>query len=66
MRSTRNQAIGTDLFTNIGVDLAAKRLGVVKSSQHVYASFFKVAKTVLYIAAPGAATGKHTHRGLMR
>ena len=29
--SLRNQAMGTDLFTNIGVDLAAKKLIVVPS-----------------------------------
>ncbi len=54
--SLRNQAMGSDLFTNIGVDLAAKKLIVVKSSQHFYASFSKVAKQVIYVAAPGAVT----------
>ena len=42
--SIRNQAMGTDVFTNLGVDLAAKKIIVVKSSQHFYASFSKVAK----------------------
>ena len=54
--SLRNQAMGSDLFTNIGIDLAAKKLIVVKSSQHFYASFAKVAKKVIYVAAPGAVT----------
>ena len=54
--SLRNQAMGSDLFTNIGVDLSAKKLIVVKSSQHFYASFSKVAKKVIYVAAPGAVT----------
>ena len=54
--SLRNQAMGSDLFTNIGVDLAAKKIIVVKSSQHFYASFSKVAKKVIYVAAPGAVT----------
>jgi len=54
--SLRNQAMGSDLFTKIGVDLAAKKLIVVKSSQHFYASFSKVAKKVIYVAAPGAVT----------
>ena len=54
--SLRNQAMGSDLFTNIGGDLAAKKLIVVKSSQHFYASFSKVAKKVIYVAAPGAVT----------
>jgi microcystin degradation protein MlrC len=54
--SLRNQAMGTDVFTNIGVDLAARKIIVVKSSQHFYASFSKVAKKVIYVAAPGAVT----------
>ena len=54
--SLRNQAMGTDLFTNIGVDLGAKKIIVVKSSQHFHAAFSKVAKKVIYVAAPGAVT----------
>jgi microcystin degradation protein MlrC len=52
----RNQAMGTDLFTQLGCDLAARKIVVVKSSQHFYASFSKVAKHVIYVAAPGAVT----------
>ncbi|HWI81302.1 M81 family metallopeptidase [Ramlibacter sp.] len=52
----RNQAMGTDLFTQLGVDLAAKKIIVVKSSQHFYASFSKVANHVIYAGAPGAVT----------
>jgi len=54
--SLRNQAMGTDLFTNIGVDLGAKKIIVVKSSQHFHAAFSKLAKKVIYVAAPGAVT----------
>jgi microcystin degradation protein MlrC len=54
--SRRNQAMGTDLFTQLGCDLAALRVIVVKSSQHFYASFSKVAQKVIYVAAPGAVT----------
>jgi microcystin degradation protein MlrC len=54
--SLRNQAMGSDVFTNIGVDLAAKKIIVVKSSQHFYASFSRLAKKVIYVAAPGAVT----------
>jgi microcystin degradation protein MlrC len=56
MCSIRNQAMGTDLFTQLGVDLGAKKIIVVKSSQHFYASFSKVAKHVIYVGAPGAVT----------
>ena len=52
----RNQAMGTDLFTQLGCDLAAKKIIVVKSSQHFYASYSKVAKHVIYAGAPGAVT----------
>jgi microcystin degradation protein MlrC len=52
----RNQAMGTDLFTQLGCDLAAKKIIVVKSSQHFYASFSKVAKHVIYTDAPGSVT----------
>jgi len=43
--SLRNQAMGTDLFTQLGCALETKKLIVVKSSQHFYASFSKVAPT---------------------
>jgi len=54
--SLRNQAMGTDLFTGIGCDLAAQRIVVVKSSQHFHASYAKIAARVIYAAAPGAVT----------
>lgn len=54
--SLRNQAMGTDLFTQLGCDLARKRLIVVKSSQHFYASFSKVGRHVIYVGAPGSVT----------
>ena len=52
--SIRNQAMGTDLFTQLGCDLASRRLIVVKSSQHFYASYAKVGRHVIYASAPGA------------
>jgi microcystin degradation protein MlrC len=52
--SVRGQAMGTDLFTAHGVDLAGKRLIVVKSSQHFQGAFGPIAKAVFYIAGPGA------------
>ncbi len=53
LTSLRNQAMGTDLFTQLGVDLAAKKIIVVKSSQHFYASFAQYATHVIYVGAPG-------------
>ena len=54
--TARNQAMGADVFTKLGCDLAAKRLIVVKSAQHFYAAFAPYARHVLYVGAPGAAT----------
>ena len=50
----RNQAMGTDLFTGAGCDLARRKIIVVKSSQHFYASFSKIAAKVIYADAPGS------------
>lgn len=52
----RNQAMGTDVFTQLGCDLAAKKIIVVKSAQHFHASFSKFARHVIYVGAPGSAT----------
>lgn len=54
--SQRKQVMNTDLFTQLGCDIARKQCIVVKSSQHFYASFSQVAKHVIYAAAPGAVT----------
>jgi len=53
----RSQAMGTDLFTQLGCDLASRKIVVVKSSQHFYAAYSKVAKHVIYASAPGVVTG---------
>ncbi len=52
----RNQAMGTDVFTGLGCDRAAKRLIVVKSAQHFRVAFSKVARRTIYAGAPGAAS----------
>jgi len=59
LTSLRNQALHTDLFTQLGCDLADKKLLVLKSAQHFHASFSKVAPLILYVAAPGAASPRH-------
>lgn len=52
----RNQALHTDLFTQLGIDVGKCKIVVVKSSQHFYAAFAQVAKQVIYVQAPGAVT----------
>ena len=54
--TVRNQAIGTDLFTQLGCDLEGKKIIVVKSSQHFHASYSKIAKDVVYVGSPGSVT----------
>jgi len=51
--TVRNQAMHTDLFTQLGVDLKARSIVVVKSSQHFHAAFAPIASQVVYVAAPG-------------
>ncbi|VVE43722.1 microcystin LR degradation protein MlrC-like protein [Pandoraea eparura] len=57
--SNRTQAINVDLFAQLGCDLADKRIVVVKSAQHFYASFSKLSTRILYVGAPGSATPRH-------
>jgi microcystin degradation protein MlrC len=52
--STRAQAMGTDLFANFGIDPAKRKILVVKSNQHFYAAFSKIAAQVIYAEADGA------------
>jgi microcystin degradation protein MlrC len=51
--SKRQQAFGTSLFSDLGIDLATKRAIVVKSSQHFHAQFAPLASQVLYVTTPG-------------
>jgi len=52
--STRAQAMGTDLFSNFGIDPKARKILVVKSNQHFYASFSRIAAHVIYAEGDGA------------
>jgi microcystin degradation protein MlrC len=52
----RNQAMSPDVFTQLGCDLSAKKIIVVKSAQHFRVAFAEIARHVIYVGAPGAAT----------
>jgi microcystin degradation protein MlrC len=54
--STRAQAMGTDLFANFGIDPKARKILVVKSNQHFYASFSQIAAQVIYAEGDGPLT----------
>jgi len=47
--TNRTQALGLELFTNLGIDPTKKKLVVVKSTNHFMAAFGPIAKKVLYI-----------------
>jgi microcystin degradation protein MlrC len=51
--STRAQGMGTDLFSNLGIDPTRRKILVVKSNQHFYAAFSQIATEVLYAEADG-------------
>ena len=61
LTSDRGQIFGTDAFTNIGIDLATKKIIVVKSTQHFHAAFAPIAATVIYVSTPGAITPDFAH-----
>ncbi|KMW58642.1 MlrC [Candidatus Rhodobacter oscarellae] len=52
----RTQAFHPICFTDLGIDLSAMQVVVVKSSQHFHAGFGPIASEVLYISGPGAIT----------
>jgi len=56
LTTERLQAMGTDLFTQFGIDLAQRKIVVVKSTQHFYAGYSKIAKHIIYVDTPGAIT----------
>jgi microcystin degradation protein MlrC len=47
--ANRTQALGLELFTNLGIDPRAKRIVVVKSTNHFMAAFGPIAKRVIYV-----------------
>ena len=51
--SNRTQALGLELFRNVGVEPTERKLVVVKSTNHFMAAFGPIAKQVLYLDADG-------------
>lgn len=50
----REQVFSPDAFTGLGIDLATRRIVVVKSTQHFHAAFAPLAARVIYVDTPGA------------
>lgn len=53
LASTRAQTFSPPVFTGLGIDLTAKTLVVVKSSNHFHAAFAPIAASVLYLDSGG-------------
>ena len=51
--SRRRQAFGPDLFSNLGIDPASKKIVIVKSTNHFYAGFAPIAAGVIYADSDG-------------
>jgi microcystin degradation protein MlrC len=51
--SNRSQALGLELFRNVGVEPTQRRLVVVKSTNHFMAAYGPIAHDVLYVDADG-------------
>lgn len=52
----RTQTFHPEAYTGLGIDLAARRLVCVKSSQHFHAGFAPIASEVIHVATPGSIT----------
>ncbi|MGH7101517.1 MAG: M81 family metallopeptidase [Acetobacteraceae bacterium] len=51
--ANRTQALGLELFTNLGIDPRKRRIVVVKSTNHFMAAFGPIAHQVLYVDSDG-------------
>lgn len=51
--SNRTQALGLELFRNVGVEPTRKKLVVVKSTNHFMGNFGPIAKKVIYVESDG-------------
>ena len=49
----RTQALGLELFSNLGIDPRGRRILVVKSTNHFMAAFGPIAHQVLYVESDG-------------
>ncbi len=52
----RTQALGLELFTNLGIDPRSRRLVVVKSTNHFMGAYGPIAKKVIYVESGGPLT----------
>jgi len=53
LNTVRSQVFNPDIFSNLGIDVQSKSLLVVKSTNHFYAAFSRIAASVIYAAVDG-------------
>jgi microcystin degradation protein MlrC len=67
--STRSQAIGLEVFTSVGIDVASKRIVCLKLTNHFYAAYAPIARAVLYTDGGGPSPldiGKLPYKNVAR
>ena len=67
--SHRTQALGLEIFSDVGIDLAGKRYIGVKSTNHFYAAYAPIATKVLYADGGGPSPPdirKYPYRNIAR
>jgi microcystin degradation protein MlrC len=57
LNSNRAQSFEPDLFSNMGIDPLARRFLVLKSANHFFGAFSKIASRIIYIDAGGPYPG---------
>ncbi|MBM3570096.1 MAG: M81 family metallopeptidase [Alphaproteobacteria bacterium] len=57
--SNRTQALGLELFRNLGIEPTARKLVIVKSTNHFMAAFGPIAKKVIYVDSDGPISRDH-------
>jgi microcystin degradation protein MlrC len=58
--TNRTQALGLELFTNLGIDPLTRKLLVVKSTNHFMAAFGPIAKKVIYVESDAPLARDYT------
>ena len=58
--SNRTQALGLELFRNVGVEPTERKMLVVKSTNHFHAAFGPIAEKVLYVDSDGPLPRDYT------
>ncbi|WP_339073405.1 M81 family metallopeptidase [Sinorhizobium meliloti] len=66
LNSERTQALGLELFSNVGIDPLSKKILVVKSSLAFMVAYGPIAKKVLFVDSDGLLGRKHEYKTVNR